>query len=259
MNLRSRLKRYSPWPIHYLYRKMYYFPKDFPAACRFVFHDTKSPTTFAQRLSIVRRFYYISYKVDCPHTEHELLQISQTILNLGPDVRGVIVEAGAFHGGSTSKLSLIAKLCGRQLAVFDSFEGMPENNEVHGKSIYGREHHFRKGSHAVGLDEVKYNVATYGDIGRCSFHKGWFSETMKDFKEPVAAACMNGDLLQSTKDCLQYMIPLLQKGGVIFSQDGHFPWIIGLLKDDSYWQQELHIPKPQMEGLGVSKLVAITP
>lgn len=259
MSLRSTLKRYSPWPVHYLYRKIYYFPQDFPAAFGLVFHSTKSPTTFSQRLNLVRKFYYISYKVDCPHTEHELIAISRTILNLGPNVPGAIVEAGAYHGGSTCKLSLVAALCGRKLEVFDSFEGMPENSEEHGKSIFGREHHFPKGSHAVGLEEVRHNVAMYGDIGRCTFHKGWFSDTMKDFKDLVAIACMNGDLLQSTKDCLRYLYPLLQKGGVIFSQDGHFPWIIELLKGDSFWQREMNVPKPKMEGLGVSKLVAIMP
>jgi len=65
---------------------------------------------------------------------------------------GAIVEAGSFHGGSTAKLSLVAKWCDRQLHVFDSFAGMPANNEAHGKSIYGREHHFPKGSHAVPFE-----------------------------------------------------------------------------------------------------------
>ena len=280
MTLRSRIKRITPWPLHYLYRKIYYFPQDFPAAMGFIFHKTHSPTTFGQRVRLVKKFYTISYRVDCPHTENELITIARKILNLGSgissaagnennsistkrktekavQVPGVIVEAGAFHGGSTAKLSLVAQLANRKFHVFDSFEGMPENTEEHGKSIYGREHHFPKGSHAVGLEEVKGNVKKFGDITRVEFHKGFFSDTMPHFHEPVAVACVNVDLVQSTKDCLRYLYPLTSPGGVIFSQDAHFPWIIKLLNDDSFWEHEIGIKKPLIEGLGSSKFVAI--
>ena len=257
MNLRSRIKRILPWPLHYLYLKLYYLPKDLPATFGFIFHSTESPTTFGERVALVFAFYKISYFVDCPHTEHELLTITRKILNIGPTVEGNFVEAGAFHGGSTAKLSLVAKLANRKFDVFDSFEGMPENKEVHGKSIYGREHRFPKGSHAVGLDEVRENVTRYGDIARVHFHKGFFSDTMPHYKTPVAAACINVDLVQSTRDCLHYLYPLTQPSGVIFSQDAHFPWIIELLKNDDFWRKEIGIEKPKMEGLGSNKLVAI--
>jgi O-methyltransferase len=258
MSLRSTIKRHLPWPLHYIYRKIYYSPKDIPAVFGFLLRTTKYPATFRERLQVIRSFYVISYYIDCPHTEHELLAIAKRILNLSPEVSGVIVEAGAYHGGSTAKLSLVARLCNRQLAVFDSFEGMPENAEAHGKSIFGREHHFPKGSHAVSQEEVEYNVSRYGDISRCTFYKGWFSDTMPKFKERVAVACINADLAQSTKDCLINLYPLMQKGGVIFSQDGHFPWIIELLNDNVFWEHQLGIKKPRMEGLGSSKLVAIS-
>ncbi|HUZ93272.1 MAG TPA: TylF/MycF/NovP-related O-methyltransferase [Candidatus Paceibacterota bacterium] len=257
MTLRSRIKRITPWPLHYLYRKLYYFPKDVSAATGFLFHPTKSPTTFGERLSLIGAFYAISYYVDCPHTENELLTIARRILNLGEGVPGAIIEAGAFHGGSTAKLSLVAKLCGRKLHTFDSFEGMPENAEVHGKSIYGREHHFPKGSHAVPLDEVRENVRRFGDASRVEFHKGFFSDTMPLFHETVAVACVNVDLVRSTKDCLRFLYPLTSRGGIIFSQDAHFPWIIELLQDDQFWKKEIGIEKPRLEGIGLSKLVAI--
>ena len=114
MSIRSTIKKHVPlpWPVLYIYRKIYYAPKDVPAAFNFLFHATKSPTSFWGRLALVYKFYSISYHVDCPHTEHELLTIAKQILNLGPAVTGTIVEAGSFHGGSTAKLSLVAKLCG---------------------------------------------------------------------------------------------------------------------------------------------------
>jgi O-methyltransferase len=266
MSLRSTIKKHVelPWPLLYIYRKVYYAPKDIPAACGFIFNGTKSPTSFGTRLALVAKFYKISYFVDCPHTEHEMISITRQILDLGAatatasaGVPGVIVEAGSFHGGSTTKLSLAAALCGRQLHVFDSFEGMPENSEAHGKSIYGREHHFPKGSHAVPFEEVKNNVARYGDTSRVHYHKGFFSDTMPSFHEPVAAACVNVDLVQSTRDCFHYLYPLLPPGGIIISQDAHFPWIIELFSDNAFWEKELGIKKPAMPGLGVLKFVTV--
>jgi O-methyltransferase len=257
MNLLRKIKKYLPWPVHFLYRKIYYLPQDLPAALSFIFQSTTTHTTFGNRLSLVGSFYKISYYVDCPHTEHELLIIAKRILNLNASVHGSIVEAGAFHGGSTAKLSLVAKLANRQFHVFDSFAGMPENQETHGKSIYGREHHFPKGSHAVGLDEVRGNVQAFGDPSRVHFHKGFFSDTMPSFHEPVAVACINVDLVQSTKDCLRYLYPLTQPGGVIYSQDAHFPWIIELLNDSLFWEKEIGIKKPALPGLGSTKLVPI--
>lgn len=257
MSLRSSLKPYVPWPALYVYRKIYYFSKDVPAALAFVFNPTKSPTSFWQRLNLVFHFYYISYTVDCPHTEHELLAIAGKILNLGSAIPGAIVEAGAYHGGSSAKLSLVARLCDRQLAVFDSFEGMPDNDEAHGKSIYGREHHFPKGSHAVRQELVEGNVRKYGDISRCRFYKGWLKDTLPSFKEAVALACINVDLVQSTKDALVNLYPRMRTSGLIISQDGHFPWIIELLKDDAFWKNEVGVDKPRMDGLGTLKFVTI--
>jgi O-methyltransferase len=257
--MRSTIKKHValPWPLLYIYRKVYYAPKDIPAALGFVFHSTKSPTTFATRLSLVLKFYKISYYVDCPHTEHELIAIARQILDLGPEVPGVIVEAGAFHGGSTAKLSLVADLCGRSFDVFDSFEGMPPNAESHGKSIYGREHHFPKGSHAVPFEEVKTNVQVYGVPARVTFHKGFFSDTMPHFKERIAAACVNVDLVRSTRDCFHYLYPLLSRGGIIISQDAHFPWIIELFNDPAFWKKDIGIEKPAINGLGVLKFVTV--
>lgn len=262
MSLRSYLK--SKWPLLYIYRKIYYAPKDVPAALGFIFSGTKSGASFGARLSLVMKFYKISYYVDCPHTEHEMIAITRQILDLGAPggadgaaVPGAIVEAGSFHGGSTTKLSLVAKLCGRELHVFDSFAGMPENKEEHGKSIYGREHHFPKGSHAVPFEEVAGNVARYGDASRTHYHKGFFSDTMPSFREPVAAACVNVDLAQSTRDCYHYLYPLLPPGGIIISQDAHFPWIIALFNDPAFWEKEVGIKKPAMPGLGTLKFVTV--
>jgi hypothetical protein len=68
---------------------------------------------------------------------------------------------------------------------------------------------------------------------------------------------VNVDLVQSTRDCFHYLYPLLSPGGIIISQDAHFPWIIELFESATFWHDELGIPKPPMPGLGTLKFVTV--
>jgi O-methyltransferase len=80
---------------------------------------------------------------------------------------------------------------------------------------------------------------------------------MPGFKEPVGVAYIDVDLESSTRTCIRYLFPLLVPGGVLFSQDGHLPWVINLLRDEKFWREEVGAEPPRMEGLGKRKLVAI--
>ena len=194
-----------------------------------------------------------------PNTERRwmLYQLTRLVKN----VPGDTAECGAYRGAGSYLIcnaNAENQLHQRTHYVFDSFEGMPSNAEAGGKSIYGREHHFPKGSHAVPFEEVKGNVARWGDASRVHYHKGFFSDTMPLFHEAVGAACVNVDLAQSTRDCFRYLWPLLPPGGIIISQDAHFPWIIELLRDDAFWRDELRVAaRPDIPGLGTLKFVTV--
>jgi O-methyltransferase len=182
----------------------------------------------------------------------------RTILSLPPQMPGVVVEAGCFKGGSTAKFSLAAHLAGRELVVFDSFQGIPDNEETNTANVLSdRPGKFVEGSFCGGLEEVKANVAKYGKIECCRFIKGWFDDTMPDFHEPVAAAYVDVDLASSTKTCLQYLFPLLQPGGALYSQDGHLSLVVDVLDDDNFWMNEVGCRKATMIGLRTSKLVKV--
>lgn len=196
----------------------------------------------------------IHANVESAHTQEELLQVLDAILT-GPD--GLVVEAGCWKGASTAKISLACREAGKRLAVFDSFEGLPENDEPHETNIDGHEIHFHAGEYAGALELVKDHVAKYGDPGVCSFHKGWFSDTMPGLREPVSVAYIDVDLVLSTADCLKAIYPLLVPGGVVFSQDGHVPLVVDLLNSDDFWEKEVGVSKPRMTGLGTDKLVRI--
>jgi O-methyltransferase len=250
-------KKNIPWPIHYIYRKVRALPYDFPRAVKFLALKPKTQISFWQRLSLILNCYKISYLVDCPHMEGEMIEVMHQIFSIPSSNSGVVVEAGSFKGGSTAKISLAAKIAKKKFFVFDSFEGIPEHKEKHGKNIFGGDAYFPKGSYAGSLQEVKKSVEKYGDINSCEFVKGFFDKTMPGFKNKVVVGYLDVDLASSTKTCLQYLYPLLINGGVLLSQDGHLPWIIELLSDKNFWKKDLGVEIPKMEGLGKEKLVLI--
>ena len=181
------------------------------------------------------------------------LLMATEILRVPATTRGCLVECGAFKGASTASLSLVAALCGRELHVFDSFEGLPEPEaEDRSHVVLNRQeiHTYEGGSYAGSLDEVKGNVATYGDIRPCRFHKGFFDTTLPTFNEPVVFAYIDVDLVSSEKTCLEYLWPLLQDGSHVFTDEAHHMEIAGLFFDRSWWQETLGTDPPGLVGAG---------
>jgi len=108
------------------YRVRYFFQcagnwRDLCSAAPFVMrHDLR--VTRRARISFVKQIYRISYHVWCAHTQAGILAVARMVLRVPPEVEGVIVEAGCYKGGSTAKLSVVAKLADRRLVAFDPFE-----------------------------------------------------------------------------------------------------------------------------------------
>jgi len=262
-NLRSLTKKWLPAPLVSALRVLRDLSKalarkeDRRASLAFLRQPCPN-ASFLQRLVLIGRIYWISACIQSPHTQKEILTFVKTILTLPSICSGVVLEAGCFKGSSTAKFSLAAALAGRRLVVVDSFEGIPANRENHGKNIFGGEAVFDEGDYCGTLDEVKNNVRRYGDISVCSFIKGWLEDTLPNFRDPVAAAYIDVDLASSTRTCLKYLYPIVQNGGVLFSQDGHLPLVIDVLEDEKFWLYEVGYPKPEIEGLGIAKLVKIS-
>lgn len=229
---------------------------DIRALARFV-RRRDLGVSFIGRLRIAAAMLWTTLRRPSPHLQREILAYIETILTMPRGGRGVVVEAGCFKGSSTAKFSRAAAHAGRTLVVFDSFEGIPENDEAHDKNIFGFEAKFGRGDYAGGLEEVKSTVRKFGRIDACRFVKGWFDDTMPGFTEPVAAAYIDVDLASSTRTCLKFLFPLLEPGGVIYSQDGHLPLVIEVLEDDAFWRDEVGVPRPEMVGLRTNKLVKI--
>lgn len=253
--LKALLRKFLPKSIQNFYTVI---PRCSDIICiiNFLF-KRHNQASLKEKIKLIIKSYYISYKVDSPHFQNQIISFIDGILSLSPKIKGYIIEAGAYKGGSTAKFSLAAKLVNRKLLVFDSFEGMPENNEPPAKNIFGDDEHFPGGCLYGSLEEVKNNIKKYGAPEVCQFVKGYFDKTMVNFSQPAAAIYLDVDLAASTKTSLKYLYPQLQKNGILYSEDGHFPNVIKVFDDDNFWEKEVGCRKPEIEGLGKSALIKI--
>lgn len=211
---------------------------------------------YRERASLARRLQEVHENVLCAHTHGEMVRIVRQAFSIADDMPGCIVEAGCFKGGSTAKLSIAAAAVGRRLVVFDSFEGIPDNDEPHDQTIFGDQARFDAGSYSGRLSEVKDNVSRWGEIDVCEFRQGWFEDTLPTFADPVAVGFIDVDLASSTRTCLEQLYPRLVPNGVLFSHDGHLPLCIDVLTDSALWKR-IGGPMPEITGLGTDKLVTI--
>lgn len=196
-----------------------------------------------------------SQLVACPHREAEVLKFVDCVLQLPADLEGCVVEAGCYKGGSTAKISLACRRVGRELVVFDSFEGLPDSEETEVDTLYGATRDFSAGAYAGAVGEVQSNVVRLGAPEVCSYVKGWFDQTMLDFDRPIAAAFLDVDLSTSTRTCFQYLWPLLSPGGFVYTHDGHLPPVLKVLTDREWWNDVVGQEPPPFVGMGRTKVV----
>lgn len=214
------------------------------------------PLPLAARLRLVARFLRITNQVRAYHSQAQMLAIADEILRRAgrPDL--TVVECGCAKGSSTAKLSLIARLAGGRLIAFDSFRGLPPNDERH-EDLLGRPMVFRAGAFRGRLREVQRTVEAFGAPALVEYRKGWFHETLPQLAETVDVAFLDVDLLESTRTCLVHLVPRMRPGGVIFTQDGHLRAIAALLADPAFWRDQIGAAPIAIPGLGREKFLAI--
>jgi O-methyltransferase len=205
----------------------------------------------AQRRHILDRFAVIHAAVPCAHSPLQFAIIADHLLALG--VPGDIIQCGAFKGGSTAKLSVLAALTGRRLIVCDSFEGLPRTEESTQRHVsFGDQpdYVFGAGEYAGSLDEVRANVTRAGDIGVCTFVKGWFQDTLPGLDARPALVFTDVDYVASARDCLRWLWPRLAPGGLWFTHEAMFLTYVEGIMDPAWWMETLGEPPPVLIGGG---------
>jgi O-methyltransferase len=224
-------------------------------ARRYFQRETGRPyaVTFPRKLILLATMIRNNFRVPSASNFITHVLMAGEILNVPPDVPGVIVECGCYKGGSTVNLSLIADVCGRQLHVFDSFEGLPKPDAIDAGHVVISERLVRtyeQGAYTGTMEEVMDDVRRFGKLASSTFHKGLFANTLPEFDEQVVFAYLDVDLASSEKVCLRHLWPLLVPGAVMFTDEAHHLEIAELFFDRQWWKSELHTRPPGLVGAG---------
>ena len=138
------------------------------------------------------------------------IAMAAKLFEIPPAVKGAVVECGCWLGGTTANLSIICDVVGRDLIVYDSFEGLPA--PLAGDNMRPQ----AEGTFRGPIDVVKENVRRYGVIERCEFREGWFRDTLQDHTEPIVLCFIDVDLKSSMHDCVVNLWPHLTDEGYLF-------------------------------------------
>jgi hypothetical protein len=220
-----------------------------PLITVFFLHDKRfHPSyglTWRRRLRLVRQMERNTRRVQTGTSYRAHVAMASKIFAIPPQVEGVLVEAGCWKGGTTANLSLIADIVGRDLVVYDSFEGLPAPaTGDRWASPLG------EGAFRGELEEVRHNVTTYGAIRRCQFRKGWFSDTMGDHTEPIVFAFVDVDHQASMHQCMLGLWPHLVDQGYWFIDEYVRLDYCALFFSERYWRTYFDRPPPGLMGAG---------
>jgi O-methyltransferase len=184
-------------------------------------------------IKLIFRFLLIDWNVISAHKPIEISYVCREIFLCRAKNREVILEAGCWHGGSSAKFSIICKMLGYRLLIYDSFQGV---EPVEDRSKIRGCHDF-SGEYACQQDLVEENIRKYGEINVCIFIGGWFSDTLKEVHHPIKVAYIDCDSAKGTNEVLSGVIPAMVKDGCIFSQDFHIKSVRDLLLNPSTWKR----------------------
>ncbi len=135
------------------------------------------------------------------------------LLRLTADIPGDTAECGVYKG-ATSYLVCCANKFSRAGTkthhLFDSFAGLSEPTATDGS-------HWSKGDLHCGIDEVRRALAQFNDT---KFYSGWIPDRFPDVADAkFSFVHIDVDLLDPTRESLQFFYPRMQPGGIIVCDD----------------------------------------
>jgi hypothetical protein len=201
--------------------------------------------TWPRKFRLALRMWRTTRKVFTGTSYKAHLAMAAKLLEIPPSVEGVVVECGCFLGGSTANLSLVCEIVGRELVVYDSFEGLPAPTP---DDKYAKDS--QTGKLRADLETVKRNVSRYGAIGPCRFRKGWFNETLPGHTEPIVLAFLDVDYQASLDDCVRNLWPHLVEKGYVFIDEFVLTDYCALFWSERYWRTHFDAKPPGLIGAG---------
>ena len=157
-----------------------------------------------------KKVWELCHKEGCYQLYDECLQI-YNIVKSTAKINGDIAEVGVYQAGS-ARIICEAKL-DKKLYLFDTFKGLPYYEKVDEvlKMKLGE-------MNETSIELVKDKLKEYKNV---FVYKGIFpkenSEVIKNKK--FSFVFLDVDVYQSTKDCLEFFYPRMNKGGIILTHD----------------------------------------
>jgi O-methyltransferase len=103
----------------------------------------------------------------------------------------------------------------RKVILCDSFEGLPHDP--------AEPEYVTFDILKVSVDEVRNNFKKYDQEKNLEFVKGYFCDTLKNLKTPIAILRADGDMYSSTTDILDNLYSQVSPGGYVIIDDYGLP------------------------------------
>ena len=199
-----------------------------------------------RRLWLGFRMFWNTVWIPTGTTYKTHLAMALKVLETPPEVKGDIIECGTWKGGCATNLSLVCKITGRKLRIYDSFEALPdgEPNDRYAKG-------YKKGDFTGTLEEVKENIRKHGAIEGCEFVKGWFKDTLPQIEGSILLAFLDVDLEASLHTCVRWIWPHLVEKGFIFIDEAVAVDYCALFFSETWWQRYMNRKPPDLIGTGM--------
>ena len=138
-------------------------------------------------------------------------------------ISGNVVECGSYNGGSAAIMAQVAAASprGRQIYLFDSFEGLPPATEQDGERAKAY-----TGLCCGAMDKVREVLhALQVPAERVTLVKGWFDQTLPQADVGrIALLHLDTDWYESLRVCLENLYDRVEPGGFV------------VLDDYGYWE-----------------------
>jgi len=168
----------------------------------------------------------LNYGEDCfPEASELMCNKLEKVISL----KGDIIEFGCYKCGTTIKLAKKLKSLGsnKKIYALDTFSGLPKEtkNKDNMPKLY------KKAMDKNNLNKIKKILIKNKVDKNIVLIKGLFKDSMPKLKEKkFCFAFVDGDLYQSTKEALEFLIPRMNIGGIIFIDDYNSKSWVGVKK-----------------------------
>ncbi|HQV02781.1 MULTISPECIES: TylF/MycF/NovP-related O-methyltransferase [unclassified Novosphingobium] len=153
---------------------------------------------------------------------HQLELIEQQFDRITAEgITGDLIEAGVWRGGAIIFMRALLKAHGvtdRQVIAADSFAGIPLSAKFKHDTVNSWTDRWE-----ASLPEVRAAIARFGLLDeQVELLEGYFADTLPGLAgRTLALIRLDSDSLESTETSLQYLYPLLNRGGAVMIDDWH--------------------------------------